>query len=95
MSNELCFPSSSDSKNANFASSSTTINCLPEDIFIGDFWTEPFLQDDDNLYNQNDARYHPTYFEEGGLVLPNASSFYDDDGLDVFYQAKHTFQQNH
>ena len=76
--NNECFLASS-SSNSNNAYVPATVNCLPaEEIFIGDFWTEPFVQDD--MYNE----YNPTYFVEGGgLILPNAYFFYDDDAMEL------------
>ncbi|KAH7532952.1 hypothetical protein FEM48_Zijuj04G0078000 [Ziziphus jujuba var. spinosa] len=68
--------SPSRTSNHHASSLSSTVNCPPE-VFIGDFWSEPFLED--NMYSQNE---YPTYCAEGGFVLPYAS-FYDD-AMDLF-----------
>ncbi|KAF3443812.1 hypothetical protein FNV43_RR13502 [Rhamnella rubrinervis] len=77
--NNECLSLSPSNSNNDYVPTLTAIDCLPsEDIFIGDFWTEPFVQDD--TYNE----YHPTYFlEGGGLILPNAYFFYDDGAIDL------------
>ncbi|KAL5581883.1 hypothetical protein UlMin_014325 [Ulmus minor] len=46
---------------------------------IGDFWTQPFLQD--NMYIENEY-YYPSFFAEEGIISPYFASCYDD-GMDI------------
>ncbi|XP_057505720.1 transcription factor MYB8-like [Actinidia eriantha] len=52
---------------------------------IGNFWTEPFLED--KSFNKNE--FSSSNMVEGGFFYPD--SLYFDDGMDLFYQVLQDF----